>query len=69
MAQENKVNLDEIPKKFRDNIESELDRAKLEKEIEDDLRANPRYKEYFSKFKEHWVEDLLKGTLLKKPCG
>jgi len=66
MAEENKLNLDEIPKKFRDNIESELDRAKLEKEIEVDLRTNPRYKDYFSKFKDFWVEDFIKGYPFKK---
>ncbi len=44
----------------------EIDEAKLEKEIDNDLRTNPKYREFYDKYRPSSIEDFIKRYAIKK---
>ncbi len=66
MNEDNKANLNELPEHIQNNIKSEIDFLKLEKDIEKDLKTNPKYKEYFEKFSSSSVKNFIDSYKRKK---
>jgi len=44
----------------------EIDEAKLEKEIEKDLRTNPKYKEFYEKYNSNSIEIFIESYKKRK---
>ncbi|MCK9210553.1 MAG: hypothetical protein M0P61_06955 [Ignavibacteriaceae bacterium] len=44
----------------------EINEAELEKEIEEDLRTNPKYQDFYQQYRPSSIEDFIKGYIKKK---
>lgn len=50
MADENKRNIDNLPKHVKENIDKQIDNAILHEQIKQDLLTNPKYDSFFEKY-------------------
>jgi hypothetical protein len=61
-----KSEFDKFPQYTKENIEKQVNSGKTSIEIETDLRTNPRYQEFFNRFRAYSVESFIKHYSFKK---